>query len=200
MKVNQIGRRHALRWRLGPLLAAAATTAALAVPTVANAAVADRADTATTLPMITAVRADGSILKQADPKALQALIGTAAAGCGNTCDGQNPASFVWNGAPCGNDAQTVREAHKPGGGSDSLVAELRYSPRCRTAWTRGKNLYHLKTTSYYTNGNVRTNTFAGRNPNDPGGSHFTAMVNDAGLVADGCASFDSGDVGCTSRY
>jgi hypothetical protein len=87
-----------------------------------------------TLPHRTFVRADGSVDVVADPQAV-ARIRTAAApadaDCGYACDGKDPASYVVAGATCGSDAMTIhRHEVSP------AYAELRWSPRCGTSWTR----------------------------------------------------------------
>lgn len=88
--------------------------------------------TVITLPHHTYVRPDGSVDTVADPKAVASLREAALAdgGCGYACDGKDPNSYVWNGATC-NDAVTVAR-HDEGG----AYAELRYSTRCATTWTR----------------------------------------------------------------
>lgn len=164
-----------------------------------------------TLPSRTYTRADGVRVREADPAALKALVSAAAAanpGCGYECEGQDPSSYWLHpaGGPsnwyrCGDDATTVREAYLPGGSSTKV--ELRYSPRCRTAWTRGTTFFYLATYSYTsrTTPNYRTYTDSGRNPNVPSTNiHWTAMVNDAGLYASACMYQDDLGENCTSRY
>jgi hypothetical protein len=103
---------------------------------------------------------------------------------------------------CSDDARTVREAYLPGGGA--LVAELRYSPRCRTAWARGHSIHYIKVNGYYLNGSFRTYAYAGANPNAPYSSmHWTVMLDDAGLLASACAGWwgiNDWEEYCTSRY
>ena len=103
---------------------------------------------------------------------------------------------------CTDDAQTVREAYLPGGGP--LIAELRYSLRCRTAWARGKANYDVRVDGFYANGQYRTHADAGRNPGAPSTAvHWTVMLDDAGLLARACTAWGyNGEYEdyCTSRY
>jgi hypothetical protein len=119
-------------------------------------------------------------------------------------DGASP--YTWylgaDGVPyrCADDARTVREAYWPGAGP--LAAELRYSRRCRTAWARSSVSVNAIVNSYYLDGRFRTFAFQGKDPTaDPLAKHFTAMLNDAGLLAEACVSYGSGyDTICTGRY
>ncbi|MBQ1018865.1 DUF2690 domain-containing protein [Micromonospora sp. D93] len=103
----------------------------------------------------------------------------ASAGCGATCDGKNPATFkiYYSGCTscyhyCGDDATSPRT------NTDGIRLELRYSPRCRTAWARvSSDFYYPTVRSYYSDGRVRT-AYSGF-----AGSFYTQMVNDAGLLA-----------------
>jgi hypothetical protein len=165
-----------------------------------------------TLPSRTHTRKDGVVIREAEPAAVQALVVAAAAnpGCGYACEGEDPASYLITppGGPsywyrCGDDAVTVREAYLPGGSSTKV--ELRYSPRCRTAWARGTTPFFLYTYSYWSrtshDDNYRTHTFAGRNLHVPSYTvHWTAMVNDAGLYARACMWTEGTGLDCTSRY
>jgi uncharacterized protein DUF2690 len=121
--------------------------------------------------------------KPGDPAA-PAAVGTrenpaiisAATGCGASCDGQNPMTFyVYVGGypeTCAGDAKTVRS------NSQGIRLELRYSPLCRTAWTRvGSESFYPTVRSYYLDGRVRT-AYSGF-----AGPYYTKMVNDAGLLA-----------------
>ncbi|MDW5328521.1 DUF2690 domain-containing protein [Plantactinospora sp. KLBMP9567] len=116
-------------------------------------------------------------------------------GCGSTCDGQNPATFrVYTSdcagcyRVCADDARTVAWR------SDGIILELRYSDRCRTAWTRvGSDFYYPTIRSYYLNGNLRA-TYSGF-----AGAYYTVMVNDAGLLAQAEAVAGS-TTWYTSRY
>lgn len=104
----------------------------------------------------------------------------AAAGCGSTCDGKNPATYkiYHSGCStcyhyCADDAETVRSNFTGG-----VSLELRYSLLCRTAWTRVASDNGIPTIrSYYTDGRVRT-SYSGFV-----GAYYTQMVNDAGLLA-----------------
>ncbi|GAB3854319.1 DUF2690 domain-containing protein [Micromonospora andamanensis] len=101
------------------------------------------------------------------------------AGCGATCDGKNPATFkiYHSGCStcyhyCSDDAQTVAS------NNNGISLELRYSPRCRTAWARvGSDFYYPTVRSYYLDGRVRT-SYSGF-----AGAFYTQMVNDANLLA-----------------
>ncbi|GLZ43137.1 DUF2690 domain-containing protein [Actinokineospora sp. NBRC 105648] len=57
--------------------------------------------------------------------------GTASADARQVADGTDP---IRTG--CANDAFTAREARGALGGVDRVLVELRYSPRCKTAWAR----------------------------------------------------------------
>ncbi len=102
-----------------------------------------------------------------------------ATGCGATCDGKNPATFriYHSGCStcyhyCSDDARTVAS------NNDGISLELRYSPRCRTAWARvGNDFYYPTVRSYYLDGRVRT-SYSGF-----AGAYYTNMVNDANLLA-----------------
>ncbi|MEU8021353.1 MULTISPECIES: DUF2690 domain-containing protein [Micromonospora] len=102
-----------------------------------------------------------------------------ATGCGATCDGKNPASYKIYSSGCStcyhycaDDAVTAKS------NTDGINLELRYSPRCRTAWARvSSDFYYPTVKSYYTSGAVRT-SYSGF-----AGAYYTPMVNDAGLLA-----------------
>jgi hypothetical protein len=167
----------------------------------------DDGSTAAPLPMRTRVLANGVKIREAEPAALKALISARRdPGCGRECEGKNPAEYVWKGPggpsnwyPCGNDAVTAREAYWPGGGP--LAVELRYSPRCRTAWARASKFYYLEAHSYYLNGKYRTYVFDYRNPYESY-TRYTVMLDDAGLLADACIYYEAPwwDDICTSKY
>ncbi|WP_435206718.1 DUF2690 domain-containing protein [Micromonospora sp. bgisy143] len=103
----------------------------------------------------------------------------ASAGCGSTCDGKNPATYkiYYSGCTscyhyCADDATTVAS------NTSGITLELRYSPRCRTAWARvGSDFYYPTIRSYYSDGRVRT-SYSGFVD-----AYYTQMVNDAGLLA-----------------
>jgi Protein of unknown function (DUF2690) len=160
------------------------------------------------LPRTTTIRADGTRIVSVDSAAIKALTAAAAtSGCGSACDDLDadhwftPAGGPSNWYRCSDDALTVREAYLPGG-SDVKV-ELRYSPRCRTAWSRGPAWMDLVTNSYKKRNGVwvwRTETDAGLNPNADG-LHWTRMVNDAGMLAEACMGLDNDDpYDCSGRY
>jgi hypothetical protein len=104
----------------------------------------------------------------------------AATGCGRTCDNKNPQTYkiYHSGCStcyhyCADDAVTKRWGHHSSPG-----LELRYSARCRTAWTKvstGNSYPWVE--SRYLDGRLRMSTgnFAG--------SYYTNMVDDAGLLA-----------------
>lgn len=186
---------------MAPGAAAAASTAAGAGHT-HRGFVGDDGSKVPPLPMIRKVLPDGTVIEEADPGALQARIVAAAdPGCGRECDAQNPATYVYRGPggpsnwyPCSYDAVTARSVNG---------IELRYSPRCRTAWTRSGASFDMVTWSYYLNGTERAWTAAdGDHTGATTGTHFTAMVDDAGLLAQACG----GDMStatewwCTGRY
>ncbi|TDC38530.1 DUF2690 domain-containing protein [Micromonospora sp. KC213] len=111
----------------------------------------------------------------------------AASGCGSTCDGKNPTThkIYHSGCStcyhyCADDAQTVAR-------NAEANLDLRYSPRCRTAWARvGSDFYYPTIRSYYQDGRVRT-SYSGF-----AGAYYTQMVNDAGLLARAEASAGPG--------
>ncbi|NGM11925.1 DUF2690 domain-containing protein [Verrucosispora sioxanthis] len=114
----------------------------------------------------------------------------AASGCGSVCDGKDPATFkiytsYGNYYTCGQDAITPTSGSYTYRVSDPTGSvELRYSPRCRTAWARTTASYvGIKVVSRYLNGNHRTTMTEYSN------NHlWTAMVNDADLEAQACYS------------
>ncbi|TDC66565.1 DUF2690 domain-containing protein [Micromonospora sp. KC207] len=102
-----------------------------------------------------------------------------ATGCGSTCDGKNPATFKIYYSGCSTCYHyCADDATSPETNTDGINLELRYSPRCRTAWARvSSDFYYPTVRSYYTSGAVRT-SYSGF-----AGSYYTLMVNDAGLLA-----------------
>ncbi|WP_155369224.1 DUF2690 domain-containing protein [Catellatospora vulcania] len=120
---------------------------------------------------------------------------SAASQCGSSCDYQDPQTF-WaitepggNGQGCAYDPAVYTaksKAYNVGGYTG--VLELRYSPRCRTVWTRLQSgsewgYYNdLRIESFYTSGTQRTydNGSAGS------GNHFSNMLNDAGYLGRAC--------------
>ena len=117
----------------------------------------------------------------------------AASFCGNTCDGQDPSTFRWQAATCASDVRTVRTRTY-----STYMVELRYSPRCATAWARTTNQpgYWIDVNSYYLNGNLRRIESTMTNAT----YQWTPMVNDQGLLAEACIEVFFGDPLCTTRY
>jgi hypothetical protein len=116
----------------------------------------------------------------------------AASGCGRACDDKSPTSYkiYHSGCStcyhyCADDAVTKRW-----GVSSSPGLELRYSARCRTAWTKVSYAdSYAWIESYYTDGRFRKSTggFAGQ--------YYTNMLDDAGLLA-----YSFARVGPTTYY
>ncbi|MEU4771146.1 DUF2690 domain-containing protein [Micromonospora sp. NPDC023644] len=160
-----------------------------------------------TLPSRTVRHADGSVETIADPAAVRALSSTLAAGdaCGSACDGKDPASYLapMPGGPsnyryCSTDAVTV---YTKSNGYESRV-ELRYSPGCRTAWTRGCCYTSIAGFSYYSSGNVRLSVY-NYDGRYNGSSVWTAMLDDAGYTYKACYDTQVGGPSvwsCTSGY
>jgi hypothetical protein len=146
-----------------------------------------RSDNGTVLPATTYRRADGSTETVVDRRALAELVATMAAiypPCGYSCDGKDPNSY-WVPAPpgyeykCATDAVTMASVTIGSG-----TAELRYSPTCRTAWTRGCCYTKYAGFGYYSNGSYRTAVYAdGRTT---GAKIWSAMLNDANLLYEAC--------------
>ncbi|MEU4526863.1 DUF2690 domain-containing protein [Micromonospora ureilytica] len=160
-----------------------------------------------TLPSRTVRHADGSVETIADPAAVRALSSTLRVGdsCGSACDGKDPASYLapMPGGPsnyryCSTDAVTV---YTKSNGYDSRV-ELRYSPGCRTAWTRGCCYTSIAGFGYYSNGNARLSVY-NHDGRFSGSSVWTAMLDDAGYTYKACYDAQIGGPSiwsCTSRY
>jgi hypothetical protein len=154
---------------------------------------------AVTLPHHTYHRADGSVDVVADPEAVAELAAAATAVlCGYTCDGKDPSSYKYDGATC-SDARTIY-THDEGW----AYAELRYSSRCGTAWTRsccyarsggfGYNSSGTQRSSVYNYGGVNTGTPV-----------WTAMLYDYGALTykacfDRVVAGTPSDWACTSKY
>jgi hypothetical protein len=180
------------------VLVTAVPTAAFADPTMAVGVTSISPDG---LPMITTVQADGVVLQEVEPAALEQLLQAAAtSGCGSACDAKDPKTYVYQGpggpsqwTTCSADAVTVRSIREPGGSADGV--DLRYSPRCRTAWARKSGeVRFINVRSYFSNGNIRTAESAEQN-------NYTLMLNDAGFTADACYSFTgAGYWPCTTKY
>jgi hypothetical protein len=130
-----------------------------------------------TLPHKTYKRADGSVDTVADPKAVAALRAAQLVdgGCGYVCDGKDPNSYVWNGSTC-NDALTIYR-HDEGW----AYAELRFSGRCATAWTRTCCYARAGGFGYASNGAQRSSVFnfSGVYTGSP---IWTAMLYDYGTL------------------
>ncbi|GIJ08729.1 DUF2690 domain-containing protein [Micromonospora andamanensis] len=126
-------------------------------------------------------------------------------GCGSSCDNRDPNTFkiYYDGTryyTCAEDAITpklssgyVYRVSSPAGS-----VELRYSPRCRTAWARtSAGWTAFKVVSRHLNGNHRK-TIEGYSEY---GGVWTDMVNDANLEASACYWPASGtDWHCTRWY
>jgi hypothetical protein len=162
-----------------------------------------------TLPSHTYYHADGSVETVADPAALAALKNRPAStrdACGSACDGKDPATFLapMPGGPshytyCSLDAQTIYAWSL----SSSIYVELRYSPTCRTAWSRGAGTW-IAGFSYYLNWHERTRVY---NPDGRYATYppvWTAMLDDADLLYRACLDRQVGspnhDWVCTSAY
>lgn len=187
---------------LAALLGGVPAASAAPAPTAAVAAAADEATSPgkVTLPHRTVVNADGSVDVIADPKAVAALRARAAlAGpCGNVCDGKDPNSFRWEGATC-SDADTIH-THTEG----FATAELRYSWRCGTAWTRTCCYVRGGGFSYHSGGGYRTWVYNGQGVYS-GSKTWTAMLNDyVGLQYEACFDRVLAGAGhewaCTPRF
>jgi hypothetical protein len=110
-----------------------------------------------------------------------------ASGCGFLCDDKDPDSFwvavgQYDGYNCSNDAITVaveyeNVAYPQNGGS----IELRYSPRCRTAWARGGPHRYIWVERKSPH---RVEDATGSTLSQSG--VWTRMVNDAGMVSRAC--------------
>ena len=83
------------------------------------------------------------------------------------------------------------------GNNGTPGVELRYSPRCATAWARtGYYWGGLKVESFYSNGTLRRVQSIGTDPNHL----YTQMVNDQGLLADACVREPYSSWICTWDY
>ncbi|MFJ8578867.1 DUF2690 domain-containing protein [Micromonospora sp. NPDC093277] len=158
------------------------------------------------LPYITRKLADGSVEKFVDPAAEKKMIPLAGSACGSACDGKDPASFLapLPGGPseyayCSTDAYTKYSRTSSDG---RITAELRYSPTCRTAWTRGCCYTAYAGFGYYANGNLRlvVYNYDGR---FSGEKLWTAMLDDAGYTYKACYDAQTGGASiwtCTSLW
>jgi hypothetical protein len=159
-----------------------------------------------TLPHRVVRNRDGSVEVIADKAAVDKLVALAAGDeCGSDCDGEDPAAYLVRapGGPsryyrCSEDARTIHTRSV----DRTTFAELRYSPRCRTAWTRGGYYTDLAGFSYRSNGSERERVYAPSAMRD-GVTRYTAMLNDAGYTYKACID---GQVGgpplwrCTAAY
>jgi hypothetical protein len=189
------------------LAVALAAAALLAAPHTATAAVAGTAaadGSGITLPHTTTVLADGTRVSTADPAAIQRLTAASNPGCGWACDNQPPDAY-WRSDDghtfylCMWDAVTVASAWQPYHPGYRYHVDLRYSPRCRTAWAYGDS-GAVAVDSYWGNGSYRT-SYVWWDPY----IHpvFSNMANDANLLARACFGFPDADPwseGCTRRY
>lgn len=151
------------------------------------------------LPHHTYHRADGSVDVIADPEAVAKLQAAAAAtSCGYACDGKDPNSYKFNGSTC-NDALTIY-THDEGW----AYAELRFSGRCATAWTRTCCYARAGGFGYTNTGAQRSSVYnyGGVNTGSP---VWTAMLNDASSLSykacfDRVVAGTPSDWACTSKF
>jgi len=160
-----------------------------------------------TLPHRVVHNSDGSVDVIADKKAVAKLLAAAADSdaCGNACDGEDPASYLVKPPGgqskwyyCATDAKTIHTKTV----DRTTFAELRYSPRCRTAWTRGGYYSLLAGFSYKSNGNERERVM-GPSAHREGVTRYTAMLNDAGYTYKACIDGQTGGSPlwrCTAKY
>ncbi|MFF5172500.1 DUF2690 domain-containing protein [Micromonospora sp. NPDC000089] len=142
----------------------------------------------------------GSAVAAPDGAASVALSTLAASGCGSSCDFKDPNTFkiyydgthyttCVDGRPGYSEAaKTVDSVWFPGG-----TIFLRYSPFCRTIWTKRSGSVGVTTTSFYTSGSKRTS--AGQ----ISGTDWTEMLNDSGLLGQGKGA-DGPAVAYTIKY
>lgn len=171
-----------------PKVSPAASDSSPALPTREEAITKERYGIAeVTLPSRTIRHADGTVEIVPDPAAVRALTEQASlaggGACGPACDGKDTASFLapMPGGPsnyryCGTDAQTIYIV-----ASGESRVELRYSPGCRTAWSRGCCYRSLKGYSYYPNGIERLNV-NNYHAVTSGTNEWTAMLDHAGDI------------------
>lgn len=119
-------------------------------------------------------------------------------GCGSSCDNKDPATYknYYSSCStcyyyCSDDAYTVYDA--PDVPSGPWV-ELRYSPRCQTAWARAGGAWTPQVNSYYMSGSKRTSAGSVSASVD-----WTKMLNDHNLLAEACA-YNGPTTTCTKRY
>jgi hypothetical protein len=129
-----------------------------------------------------------------------------ASGCGFQCDDQDPLTYwvavgQYDGYNCTNDAQTVLFSGASYNEDDNEWAfkvELRYSPRCRTAWAKGtpQGTIWVERKSPHRVEDAPANLYDNF-------LHHTRMVNDAGMVSRACYAIPIGggtDEACTGWY
>jgi hypothetical protein len=121
----------------------------------------------------------------------------ATAGCRATCDFQDPATFkiYYSGCStcyrfCATDGSTIYTAKSDNG---SVLVELRYSPWCRTVWSRTYQNYYPTIKSFYLSGAQRT--AAGGFVSGP----WSQMLDDADLLGQACGAYGPATA-CTSKY
>lgn len=162
------------------------------------------ADDPITGPHSTKIAEDGSVETFAEGFEVKALAASDDA-CGNTCDGEDPATFLVKppGGPsnwyyCGTDAETIYTKRSADG---DFYAQLRYSKRCRTAWTRGC-CYTTYAGFSYNGTKERSRVYAGCA--SCGSQVYTAMLNDAGYKFKACwnrvIAGSGADWQCTKTY
>jgi hypothetical protein len=154
------------------------------------------------LPTTTELTADGAVTTTVDKSVMLKLAAASRDPCGRRCDGKDPASFTvvspWGNYYCANDAETVKTKSWP---ADGIKIELRYSPRCRTAWTRGCCYMRFAGFSYNSNGTKRESVYGGSASTPT--SAYTAMLDDAGLTYKACSDTQYGGPAiwsCTAAY
>lgn len=116
----------------------------------------------------------------------------AATGCGAVCDGKDPqnyyASVGGTSATCGSDpgVYTVEHKYSQYAWAASDYVELRYSPRCRTIWARGRVSTYTQDfliTSYNSDGTMRKQL---KWSDAPWYEPWGQMLNDAGFRGNAC--------------
>lgn len=174
------------KWKSSSIVLAVAATAALVGGTAAEAAPAPQGAAVFTADVRSPMSDAPGVSRE------EALAVSASSGCGRQCDSKDPATYVYKGRKCSEDAITVKSASLW-----TVHANLRYSPFCRTTWADGNLRDNLRNESYYTNGTWRTVTLAyGEQGNGP---HWTAMLDDADLLNRACAEGPGGSI-CTEKY
>ena len=122
-------------------------------------------------------------------------------GCGSACEGKDAGSYraSVNGVTglCSHDAVTIYVKYG---------AELRYSPWCRTAWSRSEDPGYLGYTTVESyNSSGRRKVYSAENRS------YSLMVNDKGYTARACKyewpsedEYNRGDpakkIGCNAKY